>query len=120
MFIIYYFIVQGARKAVGVDIVPEAVTTAAHNRDQNELTEEQLVTACVPGEEHLVSEQFRGEDVKGYDICLSNILLPEQQGLVIEIASLVRPGGVLCISVSSTGMDSLGRGFIHASLLTVL
>jgi len=105
----------GAKKAVGVDIVPEAVATAAHNRDQNGISEEELVAVCVPGEEHIISEQFRSDSrVRGYDICMSNILLPEQKGLVIEIADLVRPGGTLCLSgiieedvTEATGMYSL-------------
>ena len=83
----------GARKVAGVDVDPEAINAAKENIRMNGLALDHIVL-CGSGE---VSALISPASL---DICVVNMLFPEQVGghISLDIASFIREGGTLCVS----------------------
>eukprot|EP00899_Mesostigma_viride_P008108 jgi/Mesvir1/17299/Mv07698-RA.1 len=95
----------GAASALAIDVVHEAVATTIFNRQLNNIPESRLVA---------IQNEMVPMMTLSCDICLANMLLPEQVGLVTDIAAAVRPGGTLCMSgLVQADIDDARRLYAH-------
>jgi len=76
----------GAAKVSGIDIDPEAVTTAAANAIANGIDG---ATFCLPDD---------AGDAAGYDVVVANILARPLMALAPLLAAQVRPGGMIALA----------------------
>lgn len=81
----------GAARVIGIDIDPEAVTTAAANALANGI---EGATFCLPGD----GGDAAGHDVAGHDVVVANILARPLMALAPLLAAQVRPGGMLALA----------------------
>ncbi|KAI3888723.1 hypothetical protein MKX03_013891 [Papaver bracteatum] len=99
----------GAALAVGIDIDPEAITSASQNAVLNHIEPEKLKFSLVPSKNSTISltagktcgdaeHEIAVAETEKYDIVIANILLNPLLELANDIASYAKPGAVIVVT----------------------
>ncbi|WVZ99095.1 hypothetical protein U9M48_044445 [Paspalum notatum var. saurae] len=93
---------MGAAQSIGLDIDPQAITSASENLLLNGLHPTQMPVYLVSGNAQpscFLSEQTNLESSRGtYDVVAANILMNPLLELVEDIVGYAKPGGIVAVS----------------------